>query len=635
MTWWRPSKKNKPVSVRLDLSNRKTGHAIPRDLYGIFFEDINGAADGGLYAELVQNRSFHYHVFPGDPKWHLHDGRTNHHDPLCSWQLHSRGDKASTLRVDFIHPVHPNNPNYAVIDYFGETRLTNLGYRRGMKLTAGETYEASVFLRLEKGDCENLWLELQDDRGRVLAREGLPEPQSQWQPFQTRLRPNSSTTSGHLNLVIEGNGQLHVTHLSLFPQKTFHGRKNGLRADLAEAIAALRPSFLRFPGGCIVHGNGLANAYRWKDTVGPIWERRPNWNRWGYHQSYGLGFFEYFQFCEDIGAQAVPILPCGISCGFAKPFQSATLDQLQPWINDCLDLIEFANGPATSRWGSVRSAMGHPEPFHLKYLGVGNEEHDSESFRTLFPHFTKALRERHPEIVIIGTSGLGPEAPLAPFMKASGAHITDEHYYEDPEWFVKEADRFDRLTDSLPVYIGEYASRGNRLVNATSEAAYLIGIERNSDRVVMHSYAPLLAHFDFCQWKAANMIWFDDSDLLLTPNYHVQKMFREALGDYWADHSWHSPEPIPAGVRSSVTINRDGATTFLKFSNPSQRPIHILLTLEKPGKARQTTLSGKPEATNRRGKSPELEPHSQDLDLGKDSLVILPANSVSTLTVKL
>jgi len=320
--------------------------------------------------------------------------------------------------------------------------------------------------------------------------------------------------------------------ISLFPRKTFKGRKNGLRADLVQTLADLKPATFRFPGGCIVHGHGLANAYRWKDTVGDVAARKPNWNLWGYHQTYGLGYFEYFQLCEDIGAEALPILPLGISCGFRPPFQNEDMDKLQPWVDDALDLVEFANGPVDTKWGALRAEMGHPAPFNLKYVGLGNEEHHTKEFERRFPYFVKAIRARYPDIEIVGTSGLGPGIPIYDFMAAQGVELSDEHYYQAPEWFINNQHRFDDFDRSKPkVFVGEYASRGNSLYNAVAEACYLTGIERNADIVHMTAYAPLFARYGFTQWRAANLIWFDHKTVVRTPNYYVQQLFALNKGD--------------------------------------------------------------------------------------------------------
>jgi alpha-L-arabinofuranosidase len=325
--------------------------------------------------------------------------------------------------------------------------------------------------------------------------------------------------------------------VSLFPQDTFRGRKNGLRKDLAQSLADLKPRFLRFPGGCIAHGQGLDNAYRWKDTVGDVAERKPNWNLWGYHQTYGLGYFEYMQLCEDIGATPLPVVPLGVSCGFRQPFQFASLDDLQVWIDDALDLIEFANGPVDSEWGKLRAEMGHPEPFNLEYICLGNEEHDTPGVRERFPYFVKAIRARYPDIKISGTSGLGPEIPLYDLMTAMEVYNSDEHYYMSPDWYLRNVNRFDNFDRNKPkIFVGEYASEGNTLFNAVAEAAYLTGVERNGDMVDMTCYAPLFAKIGSTQWTKADLIWFTNKQVVKTPNYYVQQLFASNKGDVYLDN---------------------------------------------------------------------------------------------------
>jgi alpha-L-arabinofuranosidase len=343
--------------------------------------------------------------------------------------------------------------------------------------------------------------------------------------------------------------------VSLFPQDTWLGRKGGLRRDLVEALRDLHPKFLRFPGGCIAHGHGLDNAYSWKDTVGDVAERKPNWNLWGYHQTYGLGYFEYFQLCEDLGMQALPVIPVGVSCGFRRPFEIVPMAELQKWIDDALDLIEFANGPATSKWGAVRAGMGHPEPFGMQFVCLGNEEHDNAAVRERFPHFVRAIRARYPDIKIIGTSGLGAGIPIYDLMTELGVHSSDEHYYESPDWFIAQQHRFDSFDRKKPkIFVGEYASQGNTLYNALGEAVYLTGIERNGDIVDMACYAPLFARIGRTQWTP-DLIFFDQRNVVRPPNYYVQQLFARHKGDAYLPTSVEFlAEARPATISGMVGV---------------------------------------------------------------------------------
>ena len=500
-------------------------------LYGLFFEDINYGADGGLYAELVQNRSFEYHS--RGAAWLT---------PLSAWEKIERDGATASLSVTDARPLNAHNRHYLEIAVAGAASgragVANTGFD-GIPLDAGARYDFSIHARATdwSGPVSlAVTLELPDGTSAgSLTLEG-PDADGDWKKLEGVLTATSSADRARLVVTTAGRGTLALDMVSLFPQDTWRGRKNGLRKDLVQSLADLKPGFLRFPGGCIVHGHGLDNVYRWKDTVGDIAEREPNRNLWGYHQTYGLGYFEYFQLCEDLGALALPVLPVGVSCGF-RGLEVVPMDQLQPYIQDALDLVEFANGPADSRWGSVRARMGRPEPFNLRYLCLGNEEHDNAEVRERFPLFVRALREAHPEIKIIGNSGLSPSIPLYDLMTRERVYSSDEHYYELPEWFIRHQDRFDSFDRTKPkVFVGEYASWGNTLFNALAEAAYLTGVERNGDIVDMAAYAPLLARAGNTQWNP-NLIYFNQRAVLRTANYHVQRLFSHHKGDAHLAHT--------------------------------------------------------------------------------------------------
>lgn len=517
-------------SVAIHVDADKEVAPISPVLYGLFFEDINFAADGGLYAELVQNRSFEYYPLPG--------GRlSGQYHPLFAWEAVERGGGRCSLRVDRIIPLNRSNPHYLVIDIRqpGEgVGVKNSGYD-GIRLDAGAKYDVSFYARREgRGSDGGITVALELPDGTVCGSTRFNRIGNDWQKFEGVLTADQRADDARLVLTTTGGGTLYLDMISLFPQDTFKGRKNGMRTDLAQALADLEPKFMRFPGGCIAHGHSLQNAYRWKDTVGDVAERRGNWNRWGYHQTYGLGYFEYFQLCEDLGAEPLPVLPVGVSCGFNSPYQACDMEDLHVWVDDALDLIEFANGPVDSEWGRVRAEMGHPEPFGLDYICLGNEEHDRRELRERFPHFVRAIREKYPEIRIIGTSGLGAGIPLYDLMTDLDVYSSDEHYYMNPQWFIDNQNRFDDFDRDKPkIFVGEYASEGNTLFNAVAEAAFLTGVERNGDMVDMTCYAPLFAHVDHTQWPRADLIWFDQRSLVKTPNYYVQQMFSCNAGDVY------------------------------------------------------------------------------------------------------
>ena len=519
--------------VNVDVFTNQAGPQLSPELYGLFFEDINFAADGGLYAELVQNRSFEYYPIEG---W---NSMSENYNPLSSWEKVEKGSGKCRLRVEKMIPLNRNNPNYLAIriEQPGDgVGVKNTGFQ-GICLDQDDKYDFSFYARRVGRDGAPVDVTLVDSDGSKCGYVSFDRLRNNWQKFEAVITATKTTDNASLVITTKGGGTLYLDMVSLFPQNTFNNRKNGLRADLVQSLKDLNPKFFRFPGGCIAHGHSLENAYRWKDSVGDVAERKGNWNRWGYHQTYGLGYFEYMLLCEDIGATPLPVLPIGVSCGFNNPYQCVPMDELQPWVDDVIDLVEFANGPTTSKWGKLRAEMGHPKPFNLKYVCLGNEEHDRREFHERMPVFVKAVRKAHPEIKIIGTSGLSPNIPLYPLMKELDVYSSDEHYYESPGWFINNHNRFDSFDRNAPkIFVGEYAAHstpGNSLFTAVSEAAYLTGVERNGDIVDMTCYAPLFAKYERTQWSAADLIWFTNRRVVLTPNYHVQQLFACNKGDVY------------------------------------------------------------------------------------------------------
>ena len=624
-----------PLTATVTVRGSEPGTPVSPLLYGLFYEDINYSADGGLYAEMVQNRSFDYHATPGFGK----DLK-----PTTAWEPVSRGGRTAEFRVEIYQPQHAHNPNYALVilkGEAGEAGVQNTGFGSGFSVTAGAKYDVSLHAKRHGGTLAPLKVSLESTNGTVLASAELKAPGDTWEKQETVLTPSATDPAARLVITSASQGAFLLDLVSVFPQDTFKGRKNGLRKDLAEAIAAINAKVLRFPGGCLVHGTGLDNAYRWKETVGALETRRGKWNRWGYHQTFGLGYFEYFQFCEDIGAEPLPILPAGVSCGFAKPFDVANEAVLQDMIQDALDLVEFANGDVSTKWGRLRADMGHPKPFGLKYVGLGNEEHDTRTFRELFPRFVKALRAKHPEIQIVGTSGLGPGIPLFDLMEANGVEISDEHYYEAPEWYVDNRNRFDSFKrGKTKIFVGEYASRGNKQFNAVAEAVYLTGIERNADHVVMGAYAPLLARYDFTQWKAANLIWFDHNTVVRTPNYWVQHLFANHIGDRYLPNTVTFPDGAQADGKPPVlavspTLDSKNGQLFLKLANPTSATVKTTVHLEgltlSGTEATLTELAAGKDDQNDLQSPDRVSPKTRAVTAGKSFVVDVPPYAVQVL----
>ena len=516
---------------RVDLASQ--GVEISPHLYGVFIEDINFAADGGLYAELVQNRSFEYFPMP-----------TNNNNPgahTYSWSL--RGD--ATMTLCDTDGMNENNPHYVrVTAAKAGDGIVNTGYA-GIALEAGEPYRVTFYTR---GDYAGTYTVKLVSIGDLLAETTLTAvPSDGWTQLTGYLTPCATVDNARIELLLDAPGMVDVDMVSLFPVHTYNNRVNGLRADMVETLRALDPGFLRFPGGCIVEGEGLENAYDWKDSVGDVAERAINFNRWRrsgfsayYYQSYGLGFYEYFLLCEDLGCEPIPCLNSGISC-FGPEYVSP--DALQPWIDDALHLIEFATGdPAQSEWAALRAEMGHPEPFHLTYLEIGNEQIGDERYYRLFEEFERQIHAKYPEIrllsSVIGLSN-GAGLPTTEWLRGKGTdfvYANDEHFYMSDEWFLTNAYRYDAMERNGDAFIfaGEYAchySGNNPHWNALCEAAFMTGFERNADVVKLSCYAPLFSKVGYTQWQP-NLIIFNNTDVWGTPSYWVDAMYGLNMGDH-------------------------------------------------------------------------------------------------------
>ena len=531
------------IAVRPDRVTGQLG-----DLYGIFFEDLNHAADGGLYAEMVQNRSFEFCAVD-NPSYH----------PLMAWEKIEKKYSRMQWWIQDSHPYSRRNPHYLVCEIF-ETGMgagvRNTGFTPGMYLQKGEKYRFSCLAATDGRGELPLRIVLENDEGRNLGQADIVVSNGTvWNHYEAAITAQETTTAGNLSIYIEAVGRLYLDMVSLFPQKTFMQQRNGLRADIATLLADLKPRFMRFPGGCLVH-DGSINAedrdslYRWKNTIGVLEERPARRNNWGYNQTLGLGYYEYFCFCEEIGAKPLPVLPAGYDPHHQR---KVPFDQLDEWIQEALDLISFANDDASAQWGRIRCELGHPEPFGLEYIGIGNEE-VGEGFFERYPYFHKAIKEKYPDIQIIASSG--PFAAGGEYEKGwncarrNHADLVDEHYYMAPEWFLANHHRYDSFDEKDPrVFLGEYASWGNTWYNALIEASYMTGMERNSEKVGLACYAPLLCNVNYINWKP-DMIWFDNHQAYGTANYYVQKLFINHQGD-------DRIELEMTGIDDSVTIQDD------------------------------------------------------------------------------
>ena len=584
-----------PVKATLTVDMSRT-KAISDKLIGIFFEDISYAADGGLYAELVQNRDFEY-----TEKDHR------------GWNATTSWHSQRPLEIATEHPLSKSNPHYALL--WPKDTLWNEGWD-GIVVEKGKKYDFSMYV-LGGGQKQDFSIQLIGSDGNVLAKSKLKTHAGEWQQFTTVLTAKANDTKARLAIVPLKVAHVGVDMISLFPQETFMNRKNGLRRDLAQVIADLKPKFVRFPGGCMSHGQGLENIYHWNETVGPLQDRKPDFNIWNYHQTRGLGFFEYFQFCEDIGAEPLPVLAAGVPCqnsacnakGIGGQQDGIPMDQMPAYIQELLDLIEWANGdPLTSKWAKMRADAGHPAPFHLKYIGIGNEDIISTVFEERYEMIARAIRAKYPDIKICGT--VGPfHTPSADYLEGWDftkkhpdlQYMVDEHYYESTGWFMHHRDYYDNYDRSeAKVYLGEWAASTNakrpNVETALAEALYLTDIERNGDVVEMTSYAPMLSKDGHSNWNP-DMIYFSNTTVRPTPAYHVQRLSSVFGGDTYIN-SQLTIDNSQLGHRLGASVVRDSKTgkTYVKLVNAL--PVALELSVKGltiPATAQTEGFEGKPE----------------------------------------
>ena len=619
------------LNAQKPMSAPAGGKAISDELLGIFFEDINNCADGGLYAELIQNGSFEFNANERDG-W----------GPSTAWKILRPGHSLGMLQSRMDNSIHPNNPTYMRLhaertrefyDYNGWRGygIQNDGFG-GMVVKAGQKYDFSVFLR-NIGGAKQVRVALVEPvlgwppkDPKLLAEATITVSDKSWKKYEAVFTPSEDCENAALQILMLTDGDMDIDMVSLMPEDTYKG--HGLRKDLATTLAELKPKFMRFPGGCVVHGggDGFWNTYRWKTTIGPKETRKQQKNTWGYHQSVGLGYFEYFQFCEDAGMEPLPILPCGVSCqgtngGWSLwPTQAqdvVPMSEMDEWVAEAIDLIEWANGdPATNKWAKMRAEAGHPKPFNLKYLGIGNEERISPEFCERFKYIYERVTKAHPEIVIVGTAGPGSHADNSDYQNGwklaeeLGMPILDEHYYEPNTYFLNK-----RQYDSYPrdrktkVYLGEYAAKDKKLIDALAEGLYLLHVERNGDVVAMTSYAPLFARKNGTQWNP-DLIYYDNERPFLTCSYYVQQMFGQSAGQYYygdcvkfegdAADAIQPMENVHYG--QSVILNVKTRQLFVKLVNAGAdaKKANIDLSRFKSIKklATKTTIAGQPNDEN-------------------------------------
>ena len=580
-----------------DVNTKKVGAAVQPTLYGIFFEDINYAADGGLYGELVKNRSFE---FP---------------DALMGWKAFGK------FEVKNDGPFE-RCPHYVVLNYSGHndaaTGLQNEGYF-GIGIDKDEEYRFTVWAKTVSGDA-NVEVSLVDEstmeEHQEFATAELKVSGNEWKKYELILKSSKTVQKANLRLLLKGKNGVALEHVSLFPKHTFKDRENGMRRDLAQALYDLHPGVFRFPGGCIVEGSSLDQRYQWKNSIGPVENRPLNGNRWlstfnyrlfpDCYQSYGLGFYEYFLLSEDIGAEPLPVLNVGMACQFQNqndPSAHVAVKDLQPYIQDCLDLIEFANGDVNTTWGKKRAEMGHPAPFNLKFLAVGNEQWDDLYYERLRP-FVKAIKAKYPNIKLIGTSGPDSEGEMFEkgwkAMKELKADLVDEHFYRDEHWFLSHGLRYEGYDRKGPkVFAGEYACHGkgkkwNHFETSLYEAAFMTDLERNADVVDMATYAPLFAHVDGWQWRP-DMIWYDNTRMFKSVSYYVQQMYACNKGTNVLPLTMNGKSVAGQegqdGLFASAVVDKKKGEIIVKVANTSDKAQDVTLNLNGLKGSRSATAT--------------------------------------------
>lgn len=609
---------------KLDITVTKNGPAINPNMYGVFFEDINFGADGGVYAELIKNRSFEFFR------------------PLMGWNIRQRPFVEGNATIQN-RPGQTNNPRFLRLKLNDTSKeklsIENEGFR-GMGLKAGLDYDFSIMYRLLNSSGIKLHIELLDTGKHIIGKASLSlkTTDTSWSKATSFLSSNQTVEKGSFRMWIEGSGILDMDMVSLFPTDTWKGRKGGMRADMVQMLADMKPGFLRFPGGCIVEGFDLSQRYRWKNTVGPVEERQLIINRWNfefahrptpdYFQTFGLGFFEYFQLAEDMNAEPLPILNCGMACQF-NTGEVVAMKDMQPYIDDALDLIEFANGDVSTTWGKVRSNMGHPASFNLKYIGIGNENWGPQYIERL-KLFQDAIKAKYPQMKIVASSGTDPDGERFDYLnnalREMKIEVIDEHFYRRPEWFFANASRYDNYPRTASkIFCGEYAAQSDRTVSvnnennwitALSEAAFLTGLERNADVVEIASYAPLFAHKEGWQWRP-DLIWVDNLKTVGTTDYQVQKLF-----------SIHKGTNVISVTLNGMVLSGNTDSLYASGSFDNKTNVAIVKVVNGGGQSQTIDLSFKGGKVQKNGTAITLQ--NNDLRAGNTLLqpeTILPQTS--------
>lgn len=634
--------KTNDITVKADQLVAK----VEPTMWGVFFEDINLGADGGIYAEMVKNRSFEFYK------------------PMMGWKILGKPVTEGDFLVVNRQAINTANPRFLCVTLHnnkkGSLGLNNEGFR-GMGIKQGLGYDFSLMYRLSSPDIK-MYIELVDDKGQSIGTTAVTASNSknEWKKVKTSFTATATVPKATMNIWFEGDGSIDLDMISLFPRDTWKNRPGGMRADMIQMLADMKPGFIRFPGGCIVEGYDLSQRYQWKKTLGPVEERQLIINRWNfefahrptpdYFQTFGLGFFEYFQLAEDIGAEPLPILNAGMACQFNSA-ELVPINQLDPYIQDALDLIEFANGAATTKWGKVRADMGHPAPFNLKMMGVGNENWGPQYVERL-KIFTKAIKEKYPNIKLVNSSGTDPNGDRFDYLNGElrkmNADIIDEHYYRRPEWFLENASRYDNYDrKGSKIFAGEYAAQSDKTVSvnnrnnwqtAIAEAAFMTGMERNADVVCMASYAPLFANIDGWQWTP-DMIWVDNLHVYGTPNYFVQKLFSLNKGTNVVP-MLQSGKPLEGqdSLYASATIDKNTNELIVKLINVSghsqTRDIQVTGVKKLNADAKMTILkSGELNDVNSFSEPERVAPVEQSIKL-KGKTISLPLMPYSFTIVR-
>lgn len=631
----------------LDL-NMSTVTKIQPTMYGLFFEDINFGADGGLYAEMIKNRSFEFD------------------NPLMGWEQ-PKSDRHSFNNESGIASIvkysgDNTNHNYCRIKVNNDSgyEIINQGFR-GMGIKKDAQYNLTLLAAKTSGDIKKIKIQFIDENGNSLGESSITPTSKIWEEYSTQITATKTEEKARFKITFEGTGEIDLDMISLFPDDTWKGRKKGLRKDLVQLLYDMDPGFLRFPGGCIVEGRTLAKRYQWKKTVGPIEEREILINRWNtefnhrptpdYYQSFGIGFFEYFQLSEDLGAEPLPILSCGIACQF-NTGELVPMKDLDPYVQDAIDLIEFANGSIDTPWGKVRNDMGHPEPFNMKYIGIGNEQWGPEYIKR-FKVFEKAIKAKHPEIIIVSGSGPFPEGDYFEYgmqeLKKLDAEIIDEHYYKPPQWFRENATRYDSYDRNGPkIFAGEYAAQSVAIASpdnknnwecALSEAAFMTGLERNAEVVHLTSYAPLMAHAEGWQWTP-DMIWFNNLESYGTPNYYVQKLYATNKGtDLITITENNMPITGQKELYASAVKDLNSNEIIIKLVNTSgtEKKVTINLHEEKVGKKATLTILSSDDYTDENSfkDTKKISPVTKNITIKGNPEVLVTKHSLTILKMKM